>query len=340
VINKLKIFVIILLILFSVNLAYAATVVFKTGFEGNVALDVKAGGASQQYWSDAVNPSYAINKYGNGGEVDSATGYNVPFDMPGYCQNHDCYTQSGGGAPYFNFVKSGTDDVAEITSSIKKNGSYALRIYNADIGDPASRAQLNIESGSSGVNNFSNYSLVKYWVYWTKLPSLVTSQWFMFYEWYGSHYPGRLMWVSNSSSGTLKLQAFGDSTSYGSASWRAQSDPVDPNDYLNKWVEVIVYMRWGTGGTGRCIIKMKPDGGSGQTLINYTGTNTQGGSSISTMAPIKSYGPGSKNSWTYYDDFTMYSSTGPTDLPDWDSQGVEADQSITPPSGLRLITNP
>ncbi len=299
------------------SFADGANVVFKTGFEKNVSLDPKI--SDYQEWSDDPNPSCAANPYCNGGFVDSVTGYNVPFDMPGRCFYIDCYTQSGGGAPYFQLVASGTDDAAEISASTFKTGSKSLRIYNDDVGDPASRTQLNIgsQNSGSGYHNFNDYTCTKFWVYWTQLPSLTTPQWNLWYEWMnGNLFPGRLMWISDASGG-FRLQAFGGASAYSRALWKAQSGYLNRNDYLNKWIEVVVYFNRDRSN-GRCIVEMKPEGGLSVTLINFTG-DTDTGQGINTLMPIKNYGPGGNDAWTYYDDFAMYSSTGPTDLPGWDS---------------------
>lgn len=306
-----RLFYILLFLILLVPRVRGATLIFSTGFESAVAVD--APGATNQYFTDCGGA--------NTGCADASTGYNVPYDMPGYCQGETC--TEGSGTPSFNFVYAG-DDEATIDATYFVGGTKSLATYYE--GDGTSRCQLVLDGDTGAAlnsgNNFSR-TLSHLYVYFPALPDAI-GEWILWNEWYSTEdtHPGRFMW--HNSGGTEYLEYYGgdgevtswpcganDSCATGTV-WGYRSE-VEFDDYTGKWLEVIIFME--EGATGHVIAKIKPRGGSEATLINFEGDNNR--TWIGNYSPIKGYGT-QGNQKIYWDNFRMYSSTGYTDLCPWD----------------------
>ena len=309
--KKLLLLCTILFLFFAVN-AHGITLYMSTGFELNVDMDAKVAN-NEQFFKDCSGS--------NTGCVDQVTGDNIPYGFPGRCQSETC--TEGDGTPYFNFV---TDDVTDnevwiTTEGNPHSGTYALRINhegNWDTSKAANgRVQLNVQrdSGAANPHDFSR-TVIKYWTKWTQLPG--NGEWLMIAEWTGT--PTRLgcLMFNTNVGGTTYFQYFGGATSYSAApSSRRRQIAITKSDWENKWVEVIVFHE--TGSSANVIVKFKLEGEAEEEMINFSQDNSS--TYLLTYMPIKSYGT-SDQAYMYIDDFKWYTSSGYTDLPDWDTDAV------------------
>ena len=338
-----RLYCLIVMLVFVIPMtAFPATLYFKTGFEGAVGINAPGVGtiACQQLWDDSGSPS-CINNISNcdGGQVDSETGYNVPYDMPG-----DVITQGASRRSFFNLVTEGSDNIADIHADAAHSGSLGMRIWNDGSwlqrcnseNYSTGRVQANIYQDSSEAHphNFDR-TVTKMWIKWTEMP---TSSYTLFYEWW-TYSPNdaqpRLMLRTEGA--TLYLAYFGGAYSYSLKRFGGQNE-ISKATWENKWIEQIVYHE--IGGGGRCIVWWKLEGEDAVKVMDWpamkaVGTpsdNEAGG--IDVYAPLKQYGSHDKF-YTYYDDFSIYSSTGPTDLPEWDG-----DPPPDPPAGTISAVGP
>ena len=318
-----KFIFLLFILLFIPKPLFSATLIFETGFELGVELD--APDATHQHFKDCGGGHYGCLETGK---------YYVPEDFPGYCATHSCTEHATSENnyldhyAYFNFTNTGNDE-AQITEGSAINGSYGLRIYNDNAGAPQSRVQLNL-TGDSGAalssgNNFKR-TLIKVFVNFPQLPN-VNNTFLLWQEHTGQGNPGRVMW-NKLSDGTEYISWFGGSTA--TVSWPCgESDScgngtqwgyrteISYSDYENKDLEVIYFAEY--SATGHVILKIKPAGESAVTLINWSGDNAVGW--LEGYESIKAYGTKS-DQWVSWDDLKWYSSTGYTDLPDWDTDAV------------------
>lgn len=314
------------LLLWATN-ADAATLVYRTGFEGPVDIRTPRT-ARATFFKDCgsttcVNPNVVNCTIGCN---DSVTGYNVPAGFPGK------FAAEGDIDSQVNINHTVTVDESEVeivtASGIggPVEGAECLRMYMTS-DTQGNRCQLNMYSTYLGENKDDHdESATVYWTYWD------WSDWGERSTNTMAEYRG----VDN------KLVAFAGGFHYivAGTNFSNSFDHAQNNAVLfplQQWVEVLIYQNIGEAGAGRFIFKYRTVGGPIVTVFDWTGKNnvefdaqdlnSREVDHVRTWNPIKLYGI--REVWAYYDDFRVYETAGPSDLPPFGD-----DAAPSPPRNL------
>jgi len=313
-----RILILIIICLFVPGFVYGATLVFKTGFEGDIDTDAPAGTKVQ--WTDCGAPYDCDNNdaHCDTGCTDSVTGDNVPADFPGE------YRVNGTDIPYWNIIEDITEIDGGVTDVDAKNGTQSMGTWVDGDAHYNTRWQLNLNSTGDGetYDDFST-TCVRYWVKWVDIPA-EAGKWFLFEEWYSSHCRQTIVYRNGVAQwrymyNTTNCTAAKDPGGFGCV---FEDDVTVPE---NEWFQIISYHEH--GNTGRVILKIKRVGQAEQTVFDLTVDNNDASNGTGVWSPLKNYGH--DGFWVYWDDLSIFSCASANDLPAWDTDAVVPVVTVT-----------
>lgn len=280
--------------------AYAASVgfdpeygvLFATGFEG---ISLQSESSNLQYFTDdGLGVCLNNTSYCTVGDSDSSTGYNVPADMPGQ------FRVTGFNEPVWNLLDQ---DYAQVSIS-GTAGNYYTGLHGLYLNGSyvnLAREQWNVYPTSSGeaYDTLNETCMrVKLKIFTSTFPENTA---IIIQEWAAGADPARIS--AYRLTGNIVANYHSGNVSCSSAELCETGAELP----INQWFEMIVYHKFSTGSDGRIVWKIKTEGGSEQTLIDYSG-KTRYGAAIDVWNPLKRYCPYSawNNIAFVYDDFTIF----------------------------------